>query len=272
MIKVAGLRRHRLPWPLVGGPQCPPHPFFRIDRVTSYTVCVEVSADGTCMAHVAELPGCAVLAVNLDRAMLKLPEEIARHRRWRQTHGVPAGTDEKIHLVLGEIVRDVQPWRSDATGALFHVDRRPLDDDEFAGRMRLLACARADLLRAVHAAPRGAFDDEIPGLPRTLRETLLHLAESEAWLLSRLGQEPPLHEPDPVRRLVDVRARTAAQLARFSPGDRDLVFVPSIHGSGASGEMWTQGKFLRRLLEHELLHLGDVEEALARWSSGSGFE
>jgi hypothetical protein len=234
--------------------------------MTTYHVYLEVAPGDGCLAHVGELPGCCALARDEEAALAALPERIRQHRVWRHGHGLPAGGDDPIELVVKQVVHGLRPWSAFGAGALFSIDRRILDDHELELHLQLLAHARADLLHAVHAVPRGAYDDEIPGHPRTLRQTLTHLADTEEWLVSRLGRVVTVHEPDPVRRLVDVRSRTLEQLIRHDREDRDLVYVPTTRPSDDPEEMWTLRKLLRRLLEHELEHLADVQASLARWS------
>lgn len=240
--------------------------------MTRYNVNVEPAPGEACMAHVAELPGCWVIAEDEAAAIAALPERIRRYRRWRMEHGLPPGGDDAVDLVVREAVTGPRPWQPNGASALFATDRRLLDDEEFDLHLHLLACARADLLRAVHAVPRGAFDDLPPGERRTPRETLVHLADMEEWFLSRIGRRICVEEPDPVRRVVDVRARTIEHLLRYGREDRDLVFVPTSQPSDDPDEMWTLRKVLRRVIEHELEHVDDVQSMAARWSHGTGHE
>ena len=240
--------------------------------MTHYTVFMEATPGEACMAHVAELPGCFVLAADENEAMALLPDEVRRYRLWLHGHGVPAPGEDAAGLTVQQIVNGPRPWMPNGAGTLFSIDRRLLDDNEIELHLRVLACARVDLLRAVHAAPRGAFDDLAPGQHRTLRQVLTHLADSEEWLVSRLGRTVAVHEPDPVRRLVDVRARTLEHMVRYDRADRDLIFVPRARPSDDPEEMWSLRKLLRRLIEHELEHLADVRAAVAHWTQGTGVE
>jgi predicted RNase H-like HicB family nuclease len=241
-------------------------------QISLYSVYMEATPGEACMAHVAELPGCFVLAADESDALARLPDTIRQYRQWLHAHGVPAPGDDAFDLTVQQVVGGPRPWMPNGAGALFSIDRRLLGDAELELHLRVLACARADLLRAVHAAPRGAFDDLAPGQARTLRQVLTHLADSEEWLASRLGRTVAVREPDPVRRLVDVRARTLEHLVRYDREDRDLVFVPRDRPSDDPEEMWTLRKLLRRLIEHELGHLVDVRSAVAYWTQGTGVE
>jgi uncharacterized damage-inducible protein DinB len=240
--------------------------------MTHYHVYMEATPGEACMAHVAELPGCFVLAADESAALALLPDEVRRYRQWLHRHGVPAPGEDAIELSVQQIVTGPRPWMPNGASALFSIDRRLLNDNEIDLHLRVLAGARTDLLRTVHAAPRGAFDDLVPGQRRTLRQVLTHLADSEEWFVSRLGRTVAVREPDPVRRLVDVRARTLEHVVRYDRADRDLIFVPRARPSDDPEEMWTLRKLLRRLIEHELEHLVDVRAAVAHWTQGTGVE
>lgn len=240
--------------------------------MSGFTIVIEAAHGEACMAHVCELPGCFVLSRDEGTALAALPETIVQHRRWRLLHGLPAGGAEAVALSVAEVVSGPRPWTPNGASALFRLDRRLLDDSEFDLHLRLMACARADLLRAVHTIPRGAYDDLLPGISRTPRATLAHIADMEEWFLSRVGRRVDVREPDPLRRIVDVRSRSIEHLVRYAREDRDLVFVPTVRPSDDSAEMWTLRKLLRRLIEHELEHLDDVQRSAAHWSGGTGAE
>jgi predicted RNase H-like HicB family nuclease len=243
-----------------------------VTGIAPYNIYFEVAPGEACAAHVAELPGCHVLAIDESDALARLPEAIDRHRAWRERHGLPRVGEEGAPLIVRQSVFGARPWRVTGASALFSIDRRLLTDQEVDAHLRLLACARADLLRAAHTIPRGAFDDVIPGDQRTPREVLIHTADTEEWLVSRLGRRVTVLEPDPLRRLVDVRACTLEHLMRYDRADRDLIFVPTERTSEDPDEMWSLRKFLRRLIEHELDHLEDLQIAASHWSHGTGLD
>lgn len=240
--------------------------------IAPYNIYFEVAPGEACAAHVAELPGCHVLAIDEQDALARLPDAIEAHRAWRERHGLPRLGETGAPLIVRQSVFGARPWRITGASALFSIDRRLLSDQEIEAHLRLLACARADLLRAAHAIPRGAYDDVIPGDNRTPREVLIHTADTEEWLVSRLGRRVIVVEPDPLRRLVDVRACTLEHLVRYDRADRDLIFVPTERTSEDPDEMWSLRKFFRRLIEHELDHLEDLQIAASHWSHGTGLD
>lgn len=238
--------------------------------VAQYSVYMEVMPGEACMAHVPDLPGCCATGADEEGALTVLSERVPHHRAWRERHGLPRAGGESVALTVKQVVSGVRPWAPNGASALFSIDRRLLTDQELDEHLRVLACARADLLRTAHALPRGAFDEVAPGQSRTVRQTLVHLADTEEWLVSRLGRRTRVEEPDPLRRLVDVRARTIEHLMRYDREDRDLIFIPTERLSDDPEEMWSLRKFFRRLIEHELEHTEEVEAAAAHWLQGTG--
>lgn len=225
--------------------------------MTLYHAYLEEHADGRCLAHLPDLAGCAVAGADRATALAATPHAIRAYLDWCGAHGDPLPEDGVIEVTVAEVVRDAGPWRPGAVNALFSADRAPLGDAELRTYLRRMSYARGDLLAWVRALPAGALDAAAPHDNRTVREVLTHLADSEAWYLSRLGQRitPDLEGEEILRRLVDGRARAVEAILRLSPRQRDLVYIPTEHPSDDPEEGWTLRKVLRRFLEHELDHL-----------------
>ena len=60
-------------------------------------VYLEVGSDGTCMAHVLNLPGCFVRAPDGDAALGLLPAAIGAYEAWLRRHGEPVVLTVKAH-------------------------------------------------------------------------------------------------------------------------------------------------------------------------------
>ena len=56
------------------------------------------------------------------------------------------------------------------------------------------------------------------------------------------------------------------------PGTSIVRFKRLPHTSEDPDEMWSLRKFFRRLIEHELDHLEDLQIAESHWSHGTGLE
>jgi predicted RNase H-like HicB family nuclease len=55
--------------------------------MTRYLAYLETAADGRCLAHVLDLPGCIVLASSCREALDRLPRAIRCHCDWLHQHG-----------------------------------------------------------------------------------------------------------------------------------------------------------------------------------------
>ena len=143
------------------------------------------------------------------------------------------------------------------------MDRAPLADPELRTYLRRLSYVHADLLAWVRALPEGGLDAPAPNRDGTVRETLKHIADTELFYLSRMGQRITMErEPeDVISRLIDYRARAVEAILRLSPRQRDLVYVPTEQPSEDPEEGWTLRKVLRRMLEHEIEHLHALQNA-----------
>lgn len=233
--------------------------------MTRYYAYLEEDADGTCLAHVPDLAGCAAAGSSRAGALVALPRAIRTYLDWCAAHGDPVVQDGVIDLQVAEIVSGCRPWQRGGANALFSVDRAPLGDAELRTYLRRMNYAHTDLLAIVRDLSPDALDTPTADGAPTLRETLAHLVVSEQWYLSRLGLRAPAIEArlDIHSWLIDARARAVELILRLAPRQRDLVCVPTQHRSENPEEGWTLRKVLRRFLEHELAHLDEIHLRIA---------
>lgn len=230
--------------------------------MTRYHAYIEEDTDGTCMAHIPDLAGCAAGGPSRDVALAALPYAVRDYLDWCARHGDPLPDDGIIEVSLAEVVKGCRPWRIDGAAALFSADRAPLGDVELRTYLRRMGYAREDLLALLRSR-----DAEAIVLPegeeyRTVGDLAAHIVQSESWTLSRLGLRPPESSADgPTDQLIDSRARSTEAILRLSPRQRDLVYVPTHAPSDDPEEGWTLRKVLRRILEHEMEHVYRLQRA-----------
>lgn len=225
--------------------------------MTVYHLYLEEDSRGACIAHVPDLAGCLAAGENRQAALAAAPAAIGAYLRWCARHGEPLSEDGSVQIAVAEVQHAAGPWRRGSANALFAVDRAPLGDGELRTYLRRMGYARSDLIAFVRGLPSGSTNGAPgPVSPPHVRAAIEHLAETEAWYLSRLGQRITI-EPtdDALQRLIDARARTVEAILRLSPRQRDLVYVPTERTSDDPEEGWTLRKVLRRCLEHEMTHL-----------------
>lgn len=257
-----------------------------------YHALVEVGPDGAACAHVAEVPGCFARGRNRAGAMEKLRPALAAFLGWLRGLGEPApAPGQTLTLRLGEEISSGANVRRCELRALFEHDRTRLDPAEIERALRIMAHSREALLRSLeglgpglldridpmlrHGAssedalsgsgetvrassfPLALFADEAPG---TIRESLFHIARTEAVCGTRLAPTPEdaerqaaallsltLQVRDPFQLLEDTRNGFVARIAHLDPKALDRVAT-------IAGERWTPRKVIRRALFHERLH------------------
>lgn len=220
--------------------------------MTHLLVYLEEDQEGRCLAHVPDLAGCAVAGASREEALSALPTAVTAYLHWCARHGEPLAENYQPEFMLAEVLSG-RPWKLGGAGGLFAADRAPLGDAELRAYLRRAGYARSDM---VATARRLRETGARPGLD----ETLIHVADTEVWLLSRLGQRLAAAEPaDRIQRLIDVRSRSTEALLRLALRQRDLVYVPTTNPSDDPNEAWTVRKVLRRMIEHELDHLRQLE-------------
>ncbi|TMG52956.1 MAG: DinB family protein, partial [Chloroflexi bacterium] len=85
----------------------------------------------------------------------------------------------------------------------------------------------------------------------SVRETLQHIMETEASLLARLEKWPT----DPFNTLQAVHRMAFQRFTVMEPEDTEIDHV-------VLGRRWTTRRVMRRILEHEFEHLGQIKAVL----------
>jgi len=241
-----------------------------------YPVYLEIGADGRCLAHVLDLPGCVVRAPTRGEALETLPEAIRAHWAWLRRHGEDAPpVGEPVEIEVAE-EQAGGPFEPGDAAALFVPDRGPVSDEEMARYLRLMGHARADLLALVRDLPDAVLDwppIHLGAGPErsafTLRRLLRHVGNAEEWYVSRLlppDTLPPEWEHDdrlPLFEFLEMERRTVlACLRQLDEVQRGEVTHPTAWTDHPE-EAWTARKVLRRAVEHERQHTAQARRILA---------
>jgi uncharacterized damage-inducible protein DinB/predicted RNase H-like HicB family nuclease len=237
-----------------------------------YLVYLELGGEGLCMAHVPALPGCFVRAPSRAETLSRLPEAIHEYHAWLHRHGevVPPLTGA-IEIEVAAESTDIGPFVRGDAAALFLPDRKPVAPDEMEGFFRLMAYSRADLLALVRDLPGDLLDWQAGPGSFTIGALLRHIGNAEEWYVSRLVPPdtlPPEWEDDeglPIFEFLEMERRTAmARLRQLTDEERTSVFYPGQWTSHPE-EAWTARKALRRFLEHEREHIGQIRDILSAY-------
>jgi len=237
--------------------------------MTCYPIYLETAPDGRCMAHVLDLPGCIARAPTRDETLARVPAAIREYHAWLRRHGkaAPAG-DEAVEVeVVGESAGG-GPFDRGDTAALLPMERDPVTAEEMERYFCLMAYARADLLALVRDLPDEVLDWQPDPQSFSIRHILRHVGNAEEWYVSRIVPPetlPPEWEHDedlPILEFLEMERRTAlARLRALTEEERADVFYPA-QWTRHPEEPWTARKVLRRFLEHEREHTGQVREML----------
>jgi uncharacterized damage-inducible protein DinB/predicted RNase H-like HicB family nuclease len=238
-----------------------------------YPVYLETAADGRCMAHVLDLPGCIVRAPTREEALSRVPQAIGETLAWLRRHGEPAlaASEDAIECQVAGEATGIGPFDRKSTAALFLPDREPIAPEEMERHFRLMGYTRTDLLALVQDLPDDVLDWQPDPESLSVRRLLRHVGNAEEWYVSRIVDADTLppewdHDEDlPILEFLEMERRTAvARLRQLTKKERTDVFYPT-GWTNHSEEPWTARKMLRRFLEHEREHTGQAREILEAW-------
>lgn len=238
-----------------------------------YEVYLEASAEGLWMAHVPGLTGCIARGQSREEVLARLPEVIAAYQDWLVRHGESAGSvwlsaADEIEIRVAGQSECLGPFNPGDAAAFFPPDREPVTPEEMEHCFRLMGYARSDLMALVRHLPPDVLDWQPFPEWFSLRRVLRHVGNAEQWYVSRLV--PPESLPAewgadddlPLIEFLEMERRTAvARLRQLTPEERSGVFHPTTWTRHPE-EAWTLRKVLRRFLEHEREHTGQVREVL----------
>ncbi|MGH7724243.1 MAG: hypothetical protein ACREOU_02320 [Candidatus Eiseniibacteriota bacterium] len=209
-----------------------------------YPFYLEVGPHEHTLAYVFLLPGVVSGGRTPEAAWAALPPALAAEFDRLAEHGAPwTHAAEPIELVEAERVTVTSDIERGVSTALFRYELRPTTDQDVALALERLRFSRVDFERVI-ARARAAGGDAW-GSGSRAATIVGEAADTEWWLLSRLGTRPDAKlPPDPVERLPAVHALTVERLTNLLPGDRERHAV-------FAGEPWTTRKVLRRLLQNE---------------------
>jgi hypothetical protein len=215
----------------------------------TYEVTLERGTDGTYLAWVNDLPGCALRGSSRDEVLERLPAAIAEFLAWTGARYVSHVEVRVVDEVESAIEAD------EDTEVLVSSDRRPLTEESWAETERWLTRSRADLMALLDRLTDDELGRKREGSERSLREEIEHVAFVElmyaVWTFDRPSREGLAEFLAWTREVA--RERLSA-LAR--EGAADLTWA---EWAGAPRpEAWTARKAARRLVWHELLHLRSI--------------
>jgi predicted RNase H-like HicB family nuclease len=220
------------------------------DAATSFAVTLERGADGTYLAWVDDLPGCAARARSREEVLGMLPSVIADFLEWT---GQPAR--EVVAIAITEEVESTIEADED-TEVLVAADREPLTDEDWARVAGWLRRSRAELGDLFERLSDDELESTRTGCDRTVREEIEHVAFVELmyamWTFD-------LRSRDGLADLLAWTREVSAERLQALARQRGDALTWAEWAGAPRPEPWTPRKAARRLLWHELLHLRAIE-------------
>ncbi len=227
--------------------------------MTVYRLNLEVGNEGSCMAHVVELPGCFTIGISAEQAIARAREAIAAFGDWLTTRGERVGDDAAEVVVAEEIsVAGRFPGTPGDAVAGFATDLEQASPEGIERALLWLEWSRGELMRLFESLPAEVVTWQPPSSEWTIRQILEHIAGAEAWYLTRLEPPRPGYHFGLQRA---VREWARQRLRGMSEEEAKAVRVHE-------EEEWTARKVLRRFLEHEQEHLAQLRTLLASYGAG----
>lgn len=141
---------------------------------------------------------------------------------------------------------------AEADGPLFPEDQRPIEEHDLRDFLHVFEAQHAALI----ALASTLSADELERAPNpdtwSVREALEHMMNTQTSLLSRLEKWPD----DPFNTLGSLHRVVYQRFTAMEPADTTGVKV-------IRGRPWTVRRVMRRILEHEWEHFGQVQEIIA---------
>jgi predicted RNase H-like HicB family nuclease len=213
---------------------------------SAYDVTLERGTDGTYLAWVNDLPGCAVRGSSREDVLERLPAAITDFVAWTGVADPPLPDVRVVDEVASAIEAD------EDTEVLVSTDRAPLTEEGWAETQQWLARSRAELMSLLERSTDEELDSKREGSSRTVREEIEHVAFVElmyaVWTFDRESREGLAEFLAWTRGIADERLSVLAR-----EGAADLTWAN--WGGAPRPEPWTARKAARRLVWHELLHL-----------------
>ena len=232
--------------------------------------CLEEGPEATGV-FLPDLPGCWAFGRTRDSALQKAAALADAWPAWLHLHRLAVDVDLAGPVTVAEVLRvDYNPALANKPEPLFWSEMRPVGQSEIERALRLMRAARIDLLKLVQGVGAQAYDYRPPFGPRSIGETLEHIANAEWWYVTRLEIALPARLPrDPLARLTHVRAMVEDAILHLPRDRRHGVYQPVRYTAASSrvASLWTARKVLRRFVDHERLHTRWLVRTLHTWST-----
>jgi predicted RNase H-like HicB family nuclease len=230
---------------------------------TKIFVSLEVGPDGA-SAFVPDCPGCWVFGQTQERALVKVRAAIAEWFEWLKKHGEEASAQSKgLEVEVAEMLRvNYNPVKAGKPEPLFWSEVRSITKRDIARTLRLMQYSREDLLEIASNLSDECLDWLPPNEPRTIRNCLRHIAYVEPWYVTRLNIDLLCKYPRNVFTMLGLTRKAVVDCLKTLPREKMRGIFQPARDTSPTCNLWTPRKVLRRLVDHERLHIKYIERTL----------
>ncbi|HEY8656159.1 MAG TPA: type II toxin-antitoxin system HicB family antitoxin [Candidatus Limnocylindria bacterium] len=200
--------------------------------------------EGDWLADVPILPGCVASGTSRDQAIANARRAFRAYRELLDARGVSI-----------DHWKDLDPETfavADYPAAGLAEDERLLEEHEVRDFLHQLEASRAALIGLVKGLSPDQLDRRPTETTWSVRQALEHIMTGDVSILARIERWPD----DPFNTLQAVHRLVFQRLSVMDPADlakRRIV----------NGRTWTVRTVMRRLLEHEYEHYGQIKEIMS---------
>jgi len=239
-------------------------------------VYLDLARSGRVMAHLLDPPGLGVRFETREAMERGLAAAIDEHLAWLRSHGEPSLPEGGAFLVEEEVEVEGDFESGDDVG-FYTPDAEPVTPEEVERYLRIASWAHEDLALLVRPLSNDLLDWRVNERRRSIRGSLLHIAQAELWYMTRIMDDPTVEgipeaiahvrkrlneKPDAVLDGLQAAWDAFQRFARGLPPQwRERIVTPSWYAS--IPERWTARKMLRRCIEHCREHTKGIEYILS---------
>jgi len=205
--------------------------------------------DGTFTAHVLELPGCNARGGTREDAVARVKQSFRDYLALLAARGMSVDHWKELDVDAFEV-------KDPPARGVFPEDFRQMDEHEMRDFLRQFEVSRSALLAELRGLSAEQLEKQPTPSTWSVREALEHIMETEVALLSKLEKWPD-------REFATLQAVHRLAFQRFTVMDpEDTAIDHSIEG-----RRWSTRTVMRRILEHEYEHLGQIREIVTALGS-----
>ena len=197
------------------------------------------------LAHVPVLPGCVASGTTKDEAVANARRAFRAYLELLDTRGVSV----EHWKDLDPDTFAVKPLPADRVAP---EDVGAIEEHELRDFLHRMEASRSALVALVRGLSPAELERKPTETTWSVREALEHIMESEAEFLAKLERWPD----DPFNTLQAVHRMAFQRFTVMDPAETALDHT-------VMGRRWTTRKVMRRILEHEFEHHGQIKEIVA---------